>query len=89
MPNKLQNFYWRILGYYIDKWKYERNKKMTRKKITIDLGFPDVPNCIKCGKKIDIMAYIARRNAYKNNMCLGCTKEATKKEIDIEKGKKG
>lgn len=45
------------------------------KSIKVDLGIPESVICSKCGKMIAVMEYMARKNNYKNQMCLKCTKD--------------
>lgn len=59
----------------------EREKRLKEKEptedksIKVDLGIPASVICSKCGKMIAVMEYMARKNNYKNQMCLKCTKD--------------
>ena len=50
-------------------------------KIKIEFGIPKDPNCVKCGKLIDMIEYMARKITAQTGLCFSCLKKLIKGEL--------
>ena len=66
---------WEFLKYKRCPYCFPEKEPTEDKSIKVDLGIPESVICSKCGKIIAVMEYMARKNNYKNQMCLKCTKD--------------
>jgi len=57
-------------------------KEEEKESLKVELGIPESPYCLECGKPIEILLYIARKPEKQNGLCLECAIKEEKGELD-------